>query len=79
MSIWCRDTALLMHEWLAWSTWRVAGLTLLLTIKTVFFNATLHDPTRLPSSHRWCFIGPRSWRAAEPIKELTERPRAPVG
>jgi hypothetical protein len=32
------------HQWLAWSTWGVAGLTVLLMVTTGFFNATLHDP-----------------------------------
>jgi hypothetical protein len=32
------------HQWLAWSTWGVAGLTLLLMVTTGFLNATLHDP-----------------------------------
>jgi len=32
------------QQWLAWSTWGVAGLTLLLMVTTGFLNATLHDP-----------------------------------
>jgi hypothetical protein len=32
------------RPWLAWSTWGVAGLTVLLMVTTGFFNATLHDP-----------------------------------
>jgi hypothetical protein len=32
------------HQWLAWSTWGVAGLTLVLMVTTGFLNATLHDP-----------------------------------
>jgi hypothetical protein len=32
------------QQWLAWSTWAVAGLTLLLMVTTGFLNATLHDP-----------------------------------
>lgn len=30
--------------WLGWSTWGLAGVTVLLMITTGFFNATLHDP-----------------------------------
>jgi hypothetical protein len=32
------------RQWLAWGTWGVAGLTVLLMVTTGFFNATLHDP-----------------------------------
>jgi hypothetical protein len=32
------------YPWLAWSTWGLAGLTLLLMVTTGFFNANLHEP-----------------------------------
>jgi hypothetical protein len=32
------------RPWLVWSTWGVAGLTILLMVTTGFLNATLHDP-----------------------------------